>query len=260
PPLMPFEIRIPGGHNTLPSEKQLPITDFEVVFDEVQQRTKLVHKPSGKRTYVFDLGFQGQSGRSQLFRLLEKFTKVEYLYAQPILNLVNNGVHSHTLARTDTGTGTDTGTRRITVFPRIVYEDRIILQRKSWHVPKEQIPVRKPQASDADYFMMLDGWRRQWDIADEVFVCINPLEAKPEGVPPKLLQKLGRDDYKPQYIHFGNPLLVNLFEKLAAKVPTLLKIEEMLPHSGHLASIGPDKFVTECVVQWYQRAGNQNQT
>ena len=50
---------------------------------------------------------------------------------------------------------------------------------------------------------------------------------------------------------FNNPLLVNLFEKMVVKAPILIKIEEMLPHSNHLATIDGEKFVTEYMVQWY---------
>jgi hypothetical protein len=84
---------------------------------------------------------------------------------------------------------------------------------------------------------------------------VNPHREGDPPVTPELLRKTGRDDYKPQYIHFNNPLLVHLFERLTGKVPQVLKIEEMLPHAGHLATINGEKFVTEYVVQWYTSGG-----
>ncbi len=243
PPLMPCEIRMPGGHNSLPPGQQLPITDFTVQYHPEKEEIQLRHTPTGKRAYVFDLGFQGHGGRSQLFQLLEKFTRSIHISPWPVTSAVNTHFEEEDAAD---------GEKKVRVLPRIVYEDRVILKRKSWNVPRALIPLRKPHETDADYFVAVNEWRTALGIVDEVFIFVSP---RTEQAPadPALRRKAGRDDYKPQYIHFNNPLLVNLFEKLVAKVPVTLKIEEMLPHSGHLATIGGEKFVTEYVVQWYNQ-------
>ncbi len=247
PPLMPFEIRMPGGHNSLPVEQQMPITDFEVHIQQEGGEIQLLHKPSGKRAYIFDLGFQGHGGRSQLFQLLDKFTQAEYLHIYSVVSAVNAA--TKTADPTPVSSEQKLESKDIVVCPRIVYENQLVLQRKAWYVPKECIPARQPDMSDWDSYFVINEWRKAHSITDEVFVSINP-NRNLFGIDPELMKKLGRDDYKPQYIHFNDPLLVQLFEKLVTKAPSTLKIEEMLPSSQHLLSIENQRFVTEFIVQW----------
>jgi hypothetical protein len=147
------------------------------------------------------------------------------------------------------------------MHPRIVYEDRLVLRRKTWFVPKTLLPLRQPEESEWDYFARLNRWRLAQEIPDEVFIYLFD-RGQIEGLDAEARAKIGRDDYKPQYISFRNPFLVTLFEKLLPKVPQMLKIEEMLPSSEQLLTIAPDKpmaksasrFVTEFVIQWYEGA------
>ena len=80
-----------------------------------------------------------------------------------------------------------------------------------------------------------------------------------ENIDPEQMKKLGRDDYKPQYISFRNPFLVKLFEKSLIKVPETLKLEEMLPASNQLVQIVNSRYVTEFVVQWYDYSEGERQ-
>ena len=247
PPLMPYEIRMPGGHNSLPVEKQLAISDFEVTVDEPAGEVKLLHKTTGKRAYVFDLGFQGHGGRSQLFQLLDKFTRAEYLFTYPVVSAVNTAAEKN---NTTLQAEADKPAPPIIVRPRIVYQNQLVIQRKGWYIPKELIPQRQPNMPDWSYYVTLNEWRQSHGIADEVYVTISQ-NRQQTGMDPELTKRLGRDDYKPQYINFNDPLLVHLFEKLLAKVPYTLKIEEMLPNSQNLLKIDNQRFVSEFVVQWY---------
>lgn len=241
PPLIPYEILVPGGHNSLPSSEQLPISDFEIKYDVADGQLILVHKPTLKRAYLFDLGFQALLGRSPLFQLLQKFSKAEYLSAQPLVKAINSCINKF-------GDKYDfTRNKSIKVLPRIVFEEQIILQRKQWQIPKELLPLREPKNTDCEYFLKINAWRRELQIPDEVFVFVRAERGNGNGNG----VKTGRDDYKPQYIDFRSPVLVSLFERLVIKVSTMFKIEEMLPASSHLASIGNERFVTECTLQWY---------
>ena len=252
PPLMPYEIWMPGGHNTLPAEQQLPITDFVVQYDEEQNALSLFHAPSEKRAHVFDLGFQGHMGRSQLFQLLDKFTKAEYLFVHPVVNSINaltgNGeVKKNTTEGSEKKASQET---KINTSPRIVFNDDIIVQRKSWYIPKTLIPVRAPGQTDWEYYLHLNLWRTTHQMPDEVFVLINPNRWHTD-IDPELTKRLTRDDYKPQYIDFSNPFLVSLFEKIVVKVPATLKIQEMLPSSKQMLKIDGKRYVSEFVIQWY---------
>jgi len=241
PPLLPFEIRMPGGHNSLPVEQQLPIGDFNVKYLPEKNEAVLIHKPSGKRAFVLDLGFEGHGRRSQLFKLLLKFSDVDYLFSSPVLHATNMRWNSsqHNMPQ-----------KQVKISPRITYEDVIILQRKTWYVPKEFLPVRKTNQDDASYYVYLQEWRRKHGIDKEVFVYLNPTKNN-QGVDPKLMQKLGRDDYKPQYINFCSVLMIKLFEKAVGKVPVMMKIEEALPAPNHMTEIAGKRYVTEYLVQWY---------
>jgi hypothetical protein len=233
----------------LPTEKQLPVTDFSVCLNNSGDELQLIHTPTAKCAYVFDLGFQGYGGRSPLFQLLDKFTQAAYLSVYPVVSAANIAAHTslplsaHALERSGEP-------KQIKVMPRIVCQNQLVLQRKGWYVPKEVIPQRQPLMSDWRYFYVLNEWRKAEGIAEEVYITISPKRNAAE-VNPAQTKKLGRDDYKPQYINFNNPLLVNLFEKMLSKVSSVLKIEEMLPSSKQLLQIDQQRFVTECVLQWY---------
>ncbi|MEO1052658.1 MAG: lantibiotic dehydratase [Bacteroidota bacterium] len=246
PTLMPYEIWMPGGHNTLPVESQLPITDFMISYNKAENKLNLFHQNMGKRAFVFDLGFQSLMGRSQLFQLLEKFTSAAYVSH---MSLVSNLNQSFSEDESEAQSKP-----KVISYPRVVYENDIILQRKSWYIPKPLIPIKEPMENDWQYFVKLNLWRKEHGIPDEVFIFINPNRMlKPSPAQREAAKKLTRDDYKPQYVDFNNPLVVGLFERSVLKVPNVLKIEEMLPHSGQMLKIDNERFVSEFVVQWYNR-------
>ncbi len=271
PPLMPHEIWMPGGHNTLPAEKQIPVTDLQVRLSADGERLELLHKTLGKTAYVFDLGFQGHGGRSQLFQLLEKFTRAEYLSFYPLLNalsslsapkpqqqtLPENAEQQPNETPKDAAIAAATPETkpqpRVRTRPRVVYEEQLVLQRKAWFVPKELLPLRTKQETDWQYFERLNTWRSELGMPEEIFLFVNPRENQnnQENIDTDAAKRVTRDDYKPQYISFRNPFMVKLFEGLLAKVMSVLKIEEMLPNSRQMAEIAGQKYVTECVVQWY---------
>jgi len=239
PPLLPYEIWMPGSHNSLPAKNQLPITEFVVSMNNSSDELQLIHKPTNRIAYVFDLGFQGPKGRSQLFLLLQQFTRAEYLHVNALLEIVNSSV---------LGKPINKSISQIVKYPRVIYEKQIILQRRSWFIPKAQLPVSKEAESDWEFFIRINAWRKNHEIPDEVFVVINTFIDNYES---KKRNKLGKDDYKPQYINFTNPLLVLLFKKIFRKVSNLLKIVEMMPNSSEMLKVDNERFVTEFMVQWY---------
>ena len=252
PPLLPYEMQIPGSHNSLPAERQIAATELKVALDVEKNQLYLLHEPSQRRSYIFDLGFQGGRGRSQLFNLLSQFTLASYLSHWPLTNAVNraHGVNADE---------NDVPSSQIQIKPRVVYEGRLVLQRKTWLVPQSLLPLRQPEEDDWDYFAHLNGWRLAQGIPDEVFVYLFERNQM-ENMDAEARAKMRRDDYKPQYISFQNPFLVGLLEKLLLRVPKTLKIVEMLPNSEQLLTISPeqtgdkaaDRYVTEFIIQWYE--------
>lgn len=262
PPLMPHEIHMPNGQHSLPPENQIPITELQVKVADTGSRLQLLHTPTQNRVYVFDLGFQGHMGRSQLFQLLEKFTLTEYLFCYPMLSTVNTcypppsakpGKEEEKEAEEKKET---VPARKIRAIPRIVYEDRIVLQRRTWYVPAELLPRRQPGETDWAWFYRVNEWRRQMDIPEEVFIFVVdrmtssvPRPQTPGEKPPRP----SPDDYKPQYISFQNPFLMELLEKALTRVPDTLKIVEMLPNSRQLPTLGSQRHIMEFVIQWYTK-------
>jgi len=259
PPLMPFEIWMPGGHNSLPPEQQLPITEFEVAYKANQGGIELRHKPTNRKAYVFDLGFQGQMGRSQLFQLLDKFSRARYLFTNNVVSGVNTVFSKKKAGVAGQGKEAEAAAEaaqaaqgpKVNVHPRIVYEDQVVLQRKAWHVPKSLVPERLPEDDDATYYLKVNQWRLGLGMPDEVFVVLNSDRMGTQMVDPEKMRRLTRDDYKPQYMNFTSPLFVGLFEKMMVKVPATVKITEMLPNTNQLLKIDGQRYVSEFMIQWY---------
>jgi len=246
PPLMPLEIWIPGSHNNLPPDRQLPITELIVKLDEDGRQLQLIHQPTQKRVFTFDMGFQGRLGRSELFNLLAQFTGSEYLFLYPILKAINNS----TLAQNKDND------QPIKIRPRIVYDDCIILQRQCWCISRTSLPFRNTQESDQSYFLRVNEWRIAQKIPDEAFIFLIDKFGQMD-IDGEREQHWGRNDHKPQYICFKNPLCIFLFEKLLHKVSETLYIEEMLPKPEQLLRIDDNKHVTEFVIQWNTLRNNE---
>lgn len=230
PPLLPWELAIPESQNGLPADAQIPVTDL--VIEPVGEELALRHVPTGHRVYILDLGFQ-TNGRSPLFLLLNNFSPTSYVPFRPLLNAVDAAVRKHDEVEERAG-------RRVRELPRVVYEDRVILQRRSWIVSPEACPRPEPEESEASYFSRLDCWRRELGLPAEVFVRVR--NRATTG-----LENL--DDRKPQHVHFGSPILVRLFRKLLHRVERELLIEEMLPGPDELLDVEGEPRVTELVLE-----------
>lgn len=239
PPLFPFEIRVPGGHNSLPPEQQLPVADFRIAYDEALAELILLHAPTSKRVYMFDVGFESLTSRSKLFRILQNFSQD---FFSPH-NLLRELVYALVDQQHD-------GSSAVVAYPRIVYEGQIIFFRRSWHVPRALLPLRKTGEESGAYFQRLNHWRQAHGIPEEVFISLNSPLFRHEAPAPSATEA-SFDDYKPQYINFASPLLVQLLERQLAKVPFKLRIEEMLPHRSQLLPIKQESFVSEYILQWH---------
>jgi len=225
PPLMPFEISTPGGQTSLPPSRQIAVSDLMV-----DAGLTLVHAPSGRVVHAFDCGLQRLSTRSKLYQLLALFSPG----GQPNPLVLFAALNSEFL-EPDGG-----GVRR---WPRIVFEERLVLQRRRWDFPKALLPLRERGESPLAYFRRVDRWRRLHELPRHVFVRLGP------AYDSKLRNK---DDRKPQFVSFDSPLLVSVFEKLLPKTEAALEISEMLPAPEQLTRIDGKRHVTEHVFQWYR--------
>ena len=176
----------------------------------------------------------------------------QYLSCEPVNSSINRLAQLEGQTTDQSGQGSSP---RIKVQPRVVFEDRLIMQRKSWLIPKESLPVVGGKESEWLCFQKMNEWRLSLGIPDEVFIHLSPRRGGSADIKPEETRRLGRDDHKPQYINFTNPFLTNLFKKMIAKATGTLKIEEMLPNSKQLITLSDKRYVTEFVIQWYSSEG-----
>jgi hypothetical protein len=253
PTLMPYEVKIPGGHNSLSAEAQIPIAQVQVVKVEGENRLEIRHRETNKPIYVFDLCFQSLASRSQLYQLLERFSIAEFVNWGVLMHPINE-VADGTLERSEYAKSNPDNPKKykpeVYTLPRITFNKNLILQRKSWNIPKKLIPLRKPTETSWQYFSRISIWRKELGIPRHSFVFIMDRFLM-DQLTPKESEKIGRDDYKPQYLDFDNPIMINLFEKLVEKAPFRFKVEEMLPHPENMSTINGKKYVTEYLHQWY---------
>lgn len=233
PNLLPYEISIPGGHTSLPAKYQVLISDILVSIDKKKKVLKLIHGPSGKVIYPFDLGFQSAAGRSKLYTLLNMFTYGNFNPPIIMVNLINNELFTRNKSKD------------VIILPRIIYENKICLHRKAWMIKTLTIPVRQATDSDSSYYLNILKWKLSLSLPDVVFVRI-VIKAVQQNLQ---YPEMGGDDYKPQYMNFNSPLLITLFEKLLSKAGEYVQIDEMLPYQDSLLKIEESRHVAELYVQ-----------
>jgi hypothetical protein len=239
PPLLRYEIASPGAQTAFRPEQQLPVR--ELLVGVHQDSLALFHAPTGNRVEVLDLGFQGLGGRSQLFRLMmHAFSRATYTNLTPITRAAS--AVANVITQHPSGAA-------ITMQPRVVYEDRLVLRRRSWLFPAETLPLRASGESDRVFWYRVDDWRGAYAIPMHVFIYVT----RNRNVPPRAGRKaatVSRDDYKPQFISFANWFSVSLFEKLIGKVSGVLTVEEMLPGMAEMVERNGKHYPTEVILQW----------
>ena len=237
PPLMPFEISFPGGYTISPEDRQIGIMDL--VVKPCRETGKLRLFSTKHQVYVmpFDLGFQAAKGRSSLFQLLALFSNADQVSAVAIGAFINEFIcpRKNFAALTE-----------VLILPRIVYNNRIILQRRTWIVPLSLAPVGSKTETPAEYFYRLNIWRKQHGIPAYIFLRLTDrgklnIDFRKE--------KFGQDNYKPLYINLDAPVFASLFENMVKKGTQYLIIEEMLPDPEALMDMKGDKYVAEAYLQ-----------
>lgn len=229
PPLIAQEISYPIGESRGGRPGILP-SDLTVArVPREAGSLELRHALTGRTVLPVDTGFMNIKARSPLYKLLASFTPGPFF----LLPVAVGGDMDSTVA----------------VRPRITFEDRIILFRKSWRVPGPVYPRKQPGETEREYFVRIARWRREQGIPEEVYVKLRPARygttaetaSRPEVDP---------EAYKPQYIDFRSPLLAGLFGHLAPEHDGFVAIlEERLPGRDALLQAGGEPLVTELVLQ-----------
>jgi lantibiotic biosynthesis protein len=221
--------------NTLASSSSISLLDIEICKSEAGD-FYLRHSLSQKRIVALDLGLEHPRRRSPSYQLLMTFG--ENLIDFRICNNLINNIFEEKMPT-------------CAHYPRIALVDSdeqispLYLQRKHWFFDIAHLPKLSKSASKMAYFEQVQAWATAKNLPNDVFVSV-PFEMNQED---ENEERLRPDDYKPQYIDFKNPLLVDLFGKILNRVPEVIKIEEMLPAPAQLMSFDGERKVFEIVLQ-----------
>jgi hypothetical protein len=209
PPLLNYEVQVPGGQHLLKSDRQLRISDLAIRQRPASKEIELWHLPSKSPVKIFDFGFEALENRSPLYGLLALFS---YKLVGPItlINLLDQRIST----RDEQG---------IRYLPRVSFGEHLTLRRRGWGFPKDVLPVKEKGESDFDYFIRIQQWRKKFGLPGRVFIKIISSKSNSSA------NRQKGDHYKPQYIDFESPVFIQLFGKLLPKVQDELLIEEMLP-------------------------------
>jgi lantibiotic biosynthesis protein len=238
PPLLPYQLLLPGSHAHLPPSVHLPVAELTVRYCVTEQRLFLHHPPSGRRVLPYDVGLQALPTRSELYQLLATFGPAA---AGPSLGPLLEVVGQFCRARFP---GQVQPLPGVFYYPRIQLEAGVVLQRRRWYVQRASFPSQSKTETDGAYLCRLTEWRQPLGVPAEVFLYLHPpTNLGGPGRP------AGPDDYKPQYLHLESPLLVQLLSKQLPKAGDLLLLEEMYPATDALRQQGV-QHVQEILIEW----------
>ena len=235
PPLLAYEVCMPGGNNSYPADARVSLQDLVVKYDGDTESLLLVHTGQNKPVYAFDLSLESFYNRSHFYRLLAHFNTVQRVRLRALIVALDRK-HATVYPPDDC----------IQVKPRITFGGQVVLRRKGWLIKTAFIPLCGNDESPADYFKRLHTWRIENGLPEQCFLFLKSAYMPVENEQKSQLQ---RDDYKPQYMDFSHPLLLSLFRKVLSRAGGWCYLEEMLPSAEHVAADGG--IVKEYLLHWY---------
>ncbi|KIO76742.1 hypothetical protein TH53_13335 [Pedobacter lusitanus] len=241
PSLLTRELALPGGNKSYPEKQQIPVDELAVGYDSKTGSLKLTYQDD--QVFTYDLCLESFYNRSNLYQLMAHFNQETKLSLQPFINLVD-ACYLNIEEEQE---------HEIESLPRITYENTVILRRRTWRVKTAAVPVQQASETAYDYFIRINVWRSQHGIPVNIFLFLRKRSfvIKPAAQTKDKKDGLS-DDYKPQFISFEQPLLVEMFKRLLARAGDYLIIEEMLPATDHTEKSGHYEPVKEYLLQWYK--------
>ncbi len=259
PPMVPWELSYPTGESGV-AEQQIRTSEVDVEMDpDSPHRLRLRHRRADKVVIPVDLGFLNPRMRPPLFQLLTRFAPADN-FTMMIPELPRDGE----------------APPPVLYRPRIVYRQRLVLARRQWRVAGDIFPLASSEDA-VEYFARMQRWRVGIGLPREVFVRIHVLGTKVPEPTPTPAPGVTPDDpvaetpggaaavepqkikgpsgvrehlYKPQYIDFANPLLVELLGRGAENLSRYyLVFEECLPHRQQFLTDDQHPYATELILQ-----------
>jgi hypothetical protein len=236
----------------------LSVTDLLVRADPNDENALILEERStGKRVVPVDLGIQALHARPALFQMLTTFAMAGSGLPLP---QSHGGAEEAGESRPNRS--------RITHRPRIIFEDKVVLSRRRWSMPVEELPLQYSQETDAEYFVRVNVWRATGGIPSRVFFSVDgtygaaqnrPASAESEGetnhvgevhASANVQVQRRTDAVKPQFVNFASPLLVRMVSKLAKMHQhEMLHFEECLPEFEDLPRFNGKRYAYEMTIE-----------
>lgn len=263
PPILRSAITYPT--RPIVSEAEELVACSEVVVDcWGATGLRLVSKRSGKTVVPVDLGFLNPQMRPALFRLLACFQPFGFAML-PVDGALHELWQHLRSSRPSTSSSQDengTVASRVIRTPRIILERKIVLARERWWMGTGDIPKFVAGESSGSYLLRLRQWRKRHGIPARVFVKLRATGAaegrkdSEQTVAFARRRRTSRKDlYKPQFVDFEAPVMVEFFERVYSRLPSgLVLIEEALPDKRHGSEGSDGTHITELVLQ-FSRVG-----
>jgi hypothetical protein len=231
PAVTPYELVCPGDLSSRPASEQIPLDDLSIVDDEEADEAQLWSERLGVRVIPVYLGFLMPMALPEVQRILLTFSypsmaALDLWGGQP---------------RPPEGT-------RVVHRPRIRYRN-LILQRRSWTVNSEDLPVSGPGRGEAEWFLDWSRWVRENGLPRRVFLSSEgggrPSDRDDDDDTPR-----GTPLTKPQYLDFDSYFSLMLLDNVLKSGPQRLALTEAVPDLDQLWLHGADgSYVTELTVE-----------
>lgn len=212
PPVTPYELVCPGETSFRPASSQIPISDLTVVHDEDDDRVYLRSRRLGTEVIPVYLGFLAPMALPEVQRGLLLFSHA-------------------TMASLDLWNGVDTPLQGNTIggHPRVRYRN-LVLVRRTWKLHPSYLPARSAAASEADWFLAWQRWRRDNGLPRRVFVTIDAARNDDEND----REHAAMRPRKPQYVDFDSYFSLGLLEQTVRRADRRVVMQEMLPDADQL--------------------------
>jgi hypothetical protein len=249
PPLVDYEIPYPTSDGSgMPS---VNVSALVVELDPHSEgRLRLLETTTGREVVPLDLGFLNPMRRPPLFQLLTRFTPCGCPFTIPM-------PWTSTTA-TSTARVPDECIQR----PRITVDGSIVIARRQWNFAAGAVPAPTSGESEALYFLRVSRWVERFGLPTRAYIrtAAGWHESAAESQrTPAAEQRHSPDSFKPQYVDFASPLLLQLFARAAGALRGKgLLVEECLPAMDELPARGGERYAYELVVQFDMREATPN--
>jgi hypothetical protein len=260
PPLMDWEIGYPTGEAGVAGQQ---IAAADIVVERHAKDSfalTLYHSAVGRRVIPVDLGILNPDGRPALYQLLSRFTPACHISIP--LSPFEVGTATNVPLQDARTSATNPPSapvelRRSAYRPRVVFNNGVVLARRTWYVLSDDIPTRGPEEKPHRFFARINRWRREIGIPREAFMRMWPRQSaapvdsaagaagasREESIRERVADTAAKpvadrgskNLSKPQYIDFESPLVLNMFEHAVTELPLATVVfEEYYPAANDL--------------------------